>query len=338
MNNFKQVGIAIANYNSDYGFYMPCNPYWETTWAPRVYDARGRGSVSTWGYGGPFNQHLTMSSFWQDADGNTPPPDEDGYLWQCPMNLGMLLSSGVLNDGNVLFCPSQGQIVSFWSYVTLYSDPSMWKKLEGATGDDLLYKTPKRVISNFNAGDYTYGTLDCSYSYRNNTIFRGESMRGYRSFGGSVKWGYYLPNVRPRHNPDAYGPAFKTTRQLGSRSISSDGFTRITNWTAAGQPGYGNYCHKDGYNVLYGDWHASWYGDPQRRVMWASLDLGSKYDPFGGTHPATLQRGSFGYSLYTQSAADEIPGNRDHMIWNQYDQTQGIDVGTEDYAPAPIVP
>ena len=30
----------------------------------------------------------------------------------------------------------------------------------------------------------------------------------------------------------------------------------------------GQQRHKDGYNVLYGDGHAAWYGDPQRRIIW----------------------------------------------------------------------
>ena len=341
MNNFKQIGNATATYNSDYGGYMPCNPFWETTWAPRVYDPRGRGSVSAWGYGFPMNQHITMSSFWQDVDGasrKTQSAFPDGAMYQMPMNLGMLLSSGSLSDGNVLFCPSQGDVVHFWGYVTLHSEPQMWKKLEGSSGNDMIFKSPKRIYTSFSAADYAYATYDCSYSYRNTTIFNNEVMRGSRAFDQRVKWGYYLPNVRPRHNPDAYGPAFKTTRMLGSRSLASDGFTRITDWTAQGKPGYGAYCHKDGYNALFGDWHVSWNGDPQNKVMWAQLNVGARYDPFGGTHPATLQRGSYGYNLFTMNGTDEVAGHRDHSIWNQFDQHTGVDVGTEEYAPAPAVP
>ena len=33
-------------------------------------------------------------------------------------------------------------------------------------------------------------------------------------------------------------------------------------------PGMGHYAHRDGYNVLYGDWSAKWYGDPQQGIVY----------------------------------------------------------------------
>ena len=39
----------------------------------------------------------------------------------------------------------------------------------------------------------------------------------------------------------------------------------------------GQYAHRDGYNVLYGDWSAKWYGDPQRRLMWWECSTGVPY-------------------------------------------------------------
>jgi hypothetical protein len=32
--------------------------------------------------------------------------------------------------------------------------------------------------------------------------------------------------------------------------------------------GAGFLGHRDGYNVLYGDWSARWYGDPQQAIIW----------------------------------------------------------------------
>jgi prepilin-type N-terminal cleavage/methylation domain-containing protein len=342
MSNFKQIGVSLESYLSEYGQYLPCNPYWVTTWSPKVFDARGRGSVSTWGYGFPMNQHITMSSFWMDSAGvyrKTQTSWPDGAMYQVPMNLGMLLSSGMLTDGSVLFCPSQGQLVTFWNYITLYSEPALFNKLGGRTGEDLVFKSPVRVWPTFNAADYTYATYDCSYSYRNTTNFKDEVMAGYQSYGNEVRWRYYLPNVKPRHNPAAYGPIFKTSRQLANRSISSDGFTRIIEWMEQAKPGFGEYCHKDGYNTLFGDWHATWYGDPQKKISFFNLNVGTYYAPGSGTHYATLERSSLGYNkFFTSNGATEIPANKDHAIWNQFDQQNGVDVGTEEYSPAPAVP
>lgn len=36
-------------------------------------------------------------------------------------------------------------------------------------------------------------------------------------------------------------------------------------------PGDGMFAHRDGYNVLFGDSHAAWYGDPQQRLIWQDL-------------------------------------------------------------------
>ena len=35
-----------------------------------------------------------------------------------------------------------------------------------------------------------------------------------------------------------------------------------------GDPGSGFYGHREGYNVLYGDIHVSWYGDPRGKFAW----------------------------------------------------------------------
>jgi hypothetical protein len=71
-------------------------------------------------------------------------------------------------------------------------------------------------------------------------------------------------------------PPFKTSRTLNGRAIVTDSFNRnAVNSPGGGppnlplsDPGYGVYGHKDGYNVLYGDWSARWYGDPKQYFIW----------------------------------------------------------------------
>jgi len=347
-NNFNQIGKALTGYLMDYGEYYPSTPFWDSgpgpdsSWAVRVYDWKDRGSVSMWGYWLGWNQHMTHSSFWWDADGNpryvtsgSSSPQPDGELYQIPLNLGMLLSSGELPDGNVFFCPSQGSSVALRG--VFVSDPALFKKLDGATGNDLLYKSPDRVYlgepTYVYAGEwcysYRYADYDASYCYRNVSTYG--RMRGTVTVGNETRWKYYLPNVRPRLSPVKNAPPFKTSRILGNRSIVSDGFTRPRSWVSQTKPGFSFYCHKDGYNVLFGDAHVSWYGDPQQRIAWQDVDFGSW--PAGSGNRVDL-----GNSFLLQTQADpsvERAGSREHVVWNSYDRNTGIDVGGDGvYAPA----
>ena len=41
--------------------------------------------------------------------------------------------------------------------------------------------------------------------------------------------------------------------------------------------GKGWYAHREGYNVLYGDWSARWYGDPRQELLWINLFATTNY-------------------------------------------------------------
>ena len=64
---------------------------------------------------------------------------------------------------------------------------------------------------------------------------------------------------------------FKTQKILGSRAISSDSFDREYVDGAREDnfyPGRGAETHRTGYNVLYGDGHVRWHGDPSEDIIW----------------------------------------------------------------------
>jgi prepilin-type processing-associated H-X9-DG protein len=79
------------------------------------------------------------------------------------------------------------------------------------------------------------------------------------------------------------GPERKTTKMLGDRSIVADRFGKTLQWDLSWNnstpwdvcaaydrvyPGDGAFAHKEGYNVLYGDGHCAWFGDPQGQILW----------------------------------------------------------------------
>jgi prepilin-type N-terminal cleavage/methylation domain-containing protein len=66
---------------------------------------------------------------------------------------------------------------------------------------------------------------------------------------------------------DQMGPLFKTQKILGGRALAADAFGKNA-WEVAAWAGPGYYGHRDGYNVLYGDWSAHWWGDPLQKFIW----------------------------------------------------------------------
>jgi prepilin-type processing-associated H-X9-DG protein len=89
---------------------------------------------------------------------------------------------------------------------------------------------------------------------------------------------FQLGGTKPAVMTQVAVPAFKTHKTLGQRSIAADSFGRghDGNYGSIQAPGDGNFAHKDGYNVLYGDGHAAWYADSiQRLIYWPEPDLGS---------------------------------------------------------------
>ena len=148
------------------------------------------------------------------------------------------------------------------------------------------------------------------------------------------------------------GPLFKTQKMLGGRAIVSDSFSKPsldTGIPEATRIGMGQYAHRDGYNVLYGDWSAKWYGDPQQRLMWWPYEFDGAYyaawmghgwyplcmnmvrEWVGVTDPANPVAGTdqSGSTSYIQSSSQ-----RSATIWHMLDVANGMDIGD----PIPYVP
>jgi len=100
--------------------------------------------------------------------------------------------------------------------------------------------------------------VESTYMYRNMTLFGGAS--------GGTRLTLDLDYVRPTVTASDGSAAFKTAKLLGGRALLTDTWCRPS-WEIPAQPGMGAYGHRDGYNVLYGDGHAAWYGDAEQRLM-----------------------------------------------------------------------
>ena len=168
-------------------------------------------------------------------------------------------------------------------------------------------------------------------------IFKGHALMSdyaYRNMPWSLGYNHYVSgppqgpllkayvrSTKPKVVAEVGCPVFKTQKLLGGRAIVSDSFGRpidyypIVNWgdysgtSRWGEPNPGNgwYAHRDGYNVLYGDWHAKWYGDPQSRFIWMPCQ--------------SAQRDRWYFDMGDEYASTETTG----LLW--YERMDGADDG-----------
>jgi prepilin-type processing-associated H-X9-DG protein len=113
-------------------------------------------------------------------------------------------------------------------------------------------------------------------------------------------------------------PAFKTHRALGDRAICSDSFDYAYNPNTNPPGGYGfplggglaQSCHKDGYNVLYGDGHGKWRDDTDHQI-------------------SNFTRWSYNGAYSSVLGIDDltISSPTSQLIWNLYDRDMQLDVG-----------
>jgi prepilin-type N-terminal cleavage/methylation domain-containing protein len=208
-----------------------------------------------------------------------------------PNGLGFLLTSNYMGNPNVFFCPSSDNMPAPAFYA-----PTPFIRLNGATRKSDLKRAGATDGQSMVTGDWSwlkYASQDSTwalshqrmvFSHYNYRLVPTQGFYPANALTPSVnEWPYWadgdesgIPTVRMLYTqPDRVvklgEPVFKTQKQLGGRAIVSDSWSKPL---ASGpgvdeaRPGDGYYAHRQGYNVLYGDWHASWYGDPQERYVW----------------------------------------------------------------------
>jgi len=122
---------------------------------------------------------------------------------------------------------------------------------------------------------------------------------------------------------------FKTQKLLRTRALVSDSFSQPNgNYWSAGMAAY---HHTDGYNVLYGDWSATWHGDPQQNIMWwpdatPTAKVNNHY--FNSMHNLAhnnITDGTVGPS-HTSFASGYYASGSSVSVWHRMDVSHGEDV------------
>jgi hypothetical protein len=170
--------------------------------------------------------------------------------------------------------------------------------------------------------------IDCNYNYRGIPM-AASVFHSYTSADMS------LPGTSPVRSINFGCAPFKTLKQLGSRALVSDSFSQAKNFTATTtDPDYmgkGNWAHRDGYNVLYGDFHSAWYGDPQQRFMYQRTPTGTWLDQYGNVNAHLSSWAVFGAPT-SSSYSCKPKDSTGLMIWHILDTKVGVDAGTNDFS------
>ena len=246
-----------------------------------------------------------------NSAGSAQPPPNKGHLNLAPHGLGFLGEGGYISDIRTYYCPSSigmpptrlagvytgaSEINNWmWAIHTLSMIKNCdagWNPKDLMRGDLSWYNPTQdgATLTGYDGGGnyYTSGaqywgrSVLSHYSYRSTMATSNPYYEFYDEYDGADD--PTLPNmtdkIRVRYtkparimtNWDLCGSTvFKTQKMLGGRALITDSFSRALNVDCETRPGNGYYGHREGYNVLYGDWHAKWYGDPNERYIWNSL-------------------------------------------------------------------
>ena len=288
-----------------------------------------------------------------------------GELNLGPQGLGFLLSNGYIGDARVFYCASAGGTMPMPAFAG--SIPGAGRT-RAATGLAALRRAGGFEARSIMYGDWSWlGVWEASYTgmravlgdynYRNTpAVLAADSGKWGITGHWSEPWSadkldgnILVRGTRPFVRTSVGTPIFKTQKMLAGRAIVADSFSRATLGKAVMRddipPGDGLHAHRDGYNVLYGDWHATWHGDPQQRFIWADdayndlpAGAGIAYDNwcFNGLSGSQSyigwwwyrkQGGTFAFDNRTYDYYDIE--NCTTKLWHTFDSDTGIDVDAD---------
>jgi len=263
-----------------------------------------------------------------------------GHLKMGPINLGYLLTGGYVPDAKTFYCPSAkemppaprftndhdtvadncapGMGIAYWRNAGGYDGAAMthgdWRYRPGAYGQN--YRPSHLALS----GKLLYGSrrIQGNYQYRNSPGYYA------RIDTGGYTWYSHVPYTQPVVISGPGRPSFKTMKLLNNRSIACDTFAKFASHPCQG---YAKYHHYDGYNVLYGDGHLSWYGDPQGKIMWYNTAPGAY--PSTPSDPGVTALGYF-YKTEVNGSSGSLWNSwyrtSSHQVWHMFDEQASIDV------------
>jgi len=265
-----------------------------------------------------------------------------GNLNAAPWGLGGYVVTGYIGDMTTFWCPSTGgkmwgtnsQRAPDWGSTPMgslgqgrasthanipirgYLDDV--KKLGGVNGKALTHGDYTSFSNIMGYGGMGVG-LECDYEYR--PLPDQEIRSSYGAPGSNYASWQTVYGIKPTLYSKSGDAPFKTQRIVGPRALVIDAFSNFTTDNGSAYPrdvGYGTWAHTAGYNILAGDGHAVWMGDPQQKQMyWHRYEWA----------PPGMNDGTYGGSA---SAAAWTGWKNGHIggaswAWHQFDLFLGVD-------------
>ena len=302
-----------------------------------------------------------------DKDGITPSDFGPGKLNLAPNGTGLLLTAGYVGDVRSYYCPSSAGMPTDFHERTVSSDPERsqcgawtlghWKHAGGFDANALHYGDWSERASNFRKGMI----VQSHYAYRCVPLYVESGWHKYND--GSAPYDVMTTKVYPGVSPVIHGrlgvPLFPTVKKLAGRAVLSDTFSKgmgmdalghdwrgdglTDDYYCSGPPGFsrlivgmGMSAHRQGYNVLYGDWHATWWGDPNETLIWHLQDDGD----------STTRAASNSFTLASNGVCGENGGGFNRLgqqgvgqahcqahafsVWHELDVSGGVDAMVEE--------
>jgi prepilin-type N-terminal cleavage/methylation domain-containing protein len=252
-----------------------------------------------------------------DLASNSSPSAPAGQLNFGPNGLGFLVTGGYMPDAAAFFCPSSDNTPS---------TPNQRANIpSGYPGNSAARLADLKRAGGTDANSILYGEwtwLGGRYWYNGRMIESHYAYRNVPTVGmAHYPWGLAgydkvrLIGVKPDLKVEIGCPTFKTQKTLGSRALIVDSFGSARDSWGNVQPGNGIYGHRDGYNVLYGDWSASWYGDAQQQFIWHTAAVNDVWTYYNQTTPHHIWG----------NPAQKYDVNSGAVLWHMLDTAAGID-------------
>ena len=361
LSNLNQTSKALESYCGDYGQYFPSWTAWgklpcvKRTFRINMYGMAMYDPVEEGLYQDPREGRVvrlqSMAAYGTVLESLGPANDmrclfagevivyPAGKLRFGPNGLGFLATAGYIGDVGIFYCPTSTNMPpsmisaeSYWLAGRLPPDGraravTTLSQIQDAGGRD------GASITHW-AGDLlsTYAGRWAEYSSYAQAILGNYAYRCVPTglFPDDQTNDTYHPvrmlYTRPHKLVVPGEPPFKTQRQLGGRAVVSDSWGKSVSQPTE-EPGNGWWGHRVGYNVLYGDWSAKWYGDPQQGIMYwpqrtvhlywcqygMNANIVSEYEQLKGASAGSVQRNPGAVS-----------------VWHLFDVREGIDVGVDE--------
>lgn len=287
MNNLNQISKGIEIYSGEYGEYMPAGHDWRyelnsaAQWGPREVFRQLSKKNNTMEM--VYVTKTTGAQGWSDTNNfaNTVATgmlaSSGQELQLAPMNLGLLITTGAMPDAGPLYCPSFTGYASgtLGTNATNKRELKDWQTAGGRDAQTLMF-------GKWGTGTAAFTTVYSHYFYRAQPATR-------TMYNSSTPVNRYVYWTKPWVPTSVGAAVFKTRKLLAGRTIVTDNFHKANTGVVAGWdpdptpnwkvPGEGIDHHRDGYNILYGDGHAAWYGDPQQRITYWPVAKGNDIFP-----------------------------------------------------------